>query len=241
MSRSLLCDWYRAAVQTSLAILIVEDHHDIAANIADYLDARGYRTDFAYDGVVGLHLAVTRHFDVIVLDVMLPGMDGFVFCRRLRTEAKRETPVIMLTARDTVADKIEGFRAGTDDYLTKPFALEELEVRIRALHRRTQPRDARLCVGDLDLDLGTRHVRRAGQRLELTPVSFRILAELMRASPNVVTKEALESIVWGESPPASDALRSQIYLLRQVIDRPFASSLLATVHGVGYRLAGDAT
>jgi DNA-binding response OmpR family regulator len=185
-----------------------------------------------------MHLALTRDCDVIVLDVMLPGMDGYTFCRKLRAEAKRDTPVLMLTARDAVADKLEGFRAGTDDYLTKPFSLEELEARLVSLFRRSRPnRGAILCVGDLALDLGTRRVERAGRAIELSPTSFRILTELLQASPNIVTRERLEAVLWGDAPPASDALRSQIYILRQAIDRPFQRPLLATVHGVGYRVS----
>ena len=218
-------------------VLVVEDHQDISANIADFLEARGHQADFAYDGVSGMHLALTREFDVIVLDVMLPGMDGYTFCRKLREEARRDTPVLMLTARDMVSDKLEGFRAGTDDYLTKPCSLEELEARILSLFRRSQPnRGAALRVGDLELDLGTRSVRRGGRPIDLNPASFTILTELMRASPNLVTKERLEAVLWGDAPPASDALRSQIYLLRQAIDRNFSRPLLATIHGVGYRL-----
>jgi DNA-binding response OmpR family regulator len=224
-------------VADSLRILVVEDHRDIAGNIADYFEQRGHRVDFAHDGLGGMHLALTHEFDVIVLDVMLPGMDGLSFCRKLRDEARRETPILMLTARDTVADRIDGFRAGTDDYLTKPFSLEELHLRLLALHRRASPnRGARLAVADLVVDLGTREVRRAGKALELTPASYKILLELMRASPKVVSRERLETALWGEWQPGSDALRSQIYLLRQTIDRPFATALLVTVHGVGYRL-----
>jgi len=220
-----------------LRVLVVEDHRDIAANIADFLEARGHQADFAYDGVSGMHLALTRELDVIILDVMLPGMSGYAFCRKLREEAKRDTPVLMLTARDTVVDRLEGFRAGTDDYVTKPFSLEELEARLLALFRRWRPnRGALLRVDDLELDLGTYSVRRAGRAIDLNPASFKILAELMRASPNLVTKERLEAALWGDAPPASDALRSQIYLLRQAIDRPFQRPLLVTLHGVGYRL-----
>lgn len=211
---------------------------DIAANIADFLEARGHQADFAYDGVTGMHLALTRELDVIVLDIMLPGMDGYTFCRKLREEAKRDTPVLMLTARDTVVDRLQGFRVGTDDYVTKPFSLEELEARLLALFRRFRPnRGAVLRVGDLELDLGTRTVQRAGRAIDLNPMPFRILTELMQASPNAVTRERLEMVLWGDAPPASDALRSQIYLLRQAIDRPFQRPLLVTLHGVGYRLA----
>jgi DNA-binding response OmpR family regulator len=226
-------------MEARLRVLVVEDHRDIAANIGDYLAARGHEVAFAHDGPRGLALATRRDFDVVVLDVMLPGLDGHALCRALRSQ--RDTPVLMLTARDTVQDKLEGFRTGADDYLTKPFSLEELDARLLALARRSRPRPgAILVVADLELDPGTRAVRRAGRPIDLNPASFTILAELMRASPRVVEKGRLEEALWGDAVRGSDTLRSQIYLLRQAIDRPFARPLLVTVHGVGYRLAaGD--
>ena len=120
----------------SLRILIVEDNTDIAENIADFLELQGHLLDFALDGIGGLHLALTQDYDAIILDIMLPGMDGLTFCRKLRKEGEKDTPVLMLTARDTLSDKLEGFEAGADDYLVKPFELEELSARIRSLVRR---------------------------------------------------------------------------------------------------------
>jgi DNA-binding response OmpR family regulator len=222
-----------------LRILVVEDHRDLAANLGDFLGGRGHAVELAHDGVTGMHLAVTRELDVIVLDVMLPGIDGLAFCRKLRTEARRTTPVLMLTARDTLDDKIAGFDAGTDDYLTKPFSMEELHARLHALVRRTRPQPEEvLRVRDLELDLGTRTVHRAGVAIELPPALVTILAELMHASPKVVTRRRLETILWGDEVRGGEALRSQIYLLRQAIDRPFAAPLVQTVHGVGYRIYG---
>jgi DNA-binding response OmpR family regulator len=228
-------------MEARLRVLVIEDHRDIAANIGDYLSAHGHEVSFAHDGPTGLTLATSRDFDVLVLDVMLPGLDGHALCRALRVE--RDTPVLMLTARDTVQDKVDGFRTGADDYLTKPFSLEELDARLVALVRRSRPRSgsgAILKVGDLELDPGTRAVHRAGRPIDLNPASFTILTELMRASPQVVEKGRLEEALWGDAVRGTDTLRSQIYLLRQAIDRPFARPLLMTVHGVGYRLAaGD--
>jgi DNA-binding response OmpR family regulator len=207
----------------SLRILIVEDNADIAENIGDYLEQQGHMLDFAMDGIGGLHLALTHDFDVIVLDIMLPGMDGLTFCRKLRKEADRKTPVLMLTARDTLSDKLEGFDAGADDYLVKPFALEELAARIGVLARRgDQTSTSRLWV--------------AGRKIELNRACLKILIMLMQAHPNVVTRKELEHALWGDAPPGSDAMRSHIYALRSAIDRPFKHSLLETVHGVGYRL-----
>jgi DNA-binding response OmpR family regulator len=220
-----------------LRVLVIEDHHDLAANLGDYLEAKGHVVDFAYDGTTGLARASTETFDVIILDLMLPGIDGLEVCRRLREDAKRDTPVLMLTARDTVVDRIAGLRSGSDDYVTKPFSLEEVELRLQALARRTHAqRTSALRVDDLELDEATRAVRRGGRDIELVPASFKILVELMRAHPGVVAREKLETILWGSEPPGPDALRSQIYLLRQAIDRGAARPLLVTVHGVGYRL-----
>ncbi len=221
----------------SLRILIVEDNADIAANIGDYLEAQGCELDFALDGIGGLHLALTQDFDVIVLDIMLPGMDGLTFCRKLKENAAKNTPVLMLTARDTLSDKLEGFRAGADDYLVKPFALEELAARIRVLVRRkATPSQDLLRVADLEIDIGKMRVQRAGRPVELNRTCFKILTMLMQAHPRVVTRRELEHALWADMPPDSDALRTHIYALRRAIDRPFKHSLLATVHGVGYRL-----
>lgn len=140
----------------TLRVLVVEDHLDIAENIGDYLTLQGHIVDFAMDGISGMHLALTQEFDVIILDLMLPGMDGLTLCRKLREEADKQTPVLMLTARDTLDDKLTGFDSGADDYLVKPFALEELYARILALaKRRAAPSQAALAVADLKMDLGT--------------------------------------------------------------------------------------
>ena len=136
----------------ALRILIVEDNIDIAENISDYLELQGHVTDFAMDGIGGLHLAITQEYDVIILDIMLPGMDGLTFCRKLREEGQKVTPVLMLTARDTLSDKLEGFDAGADDYLVKPFELEELVARMQALVRRSDlGKEKPLRVGDLEI------------------------------------------------------------------------------------------
>jgi DNA-binding response OmpR family regulator len=222
-----------------LRILVVEDHQDIADNILDFFRARGHDVTLSGDGAAGLQLALAGTFDAIVLDIMLPAMDGLAFCRKLR-EANHDTPVLMLTARDVIADKLEGFAAGADDYLTKPFSLDELSARVLAIHRRLRAdHDVLLRVGDLELDPRTHLVRRGGRSIELNPSSFKILGVLMRASPNIVTKETLEAMLWGKERRAQDALRSQIYLLREAIDRPPASPMLFNAHGVGYRLAAN--
>jgi DNA-binding response OmpR family regulator len=220
-----------------MRILIIEDNPDIAANIGDYLDDRGHIVDFAGDGVTGLHLAVVEDFDAIVLDLALPGMDGLEVCRKLREDAGKNTPVLMLTARDRLEDKIAGFATGADDYLVKPFALQEVEVRLDALARRGRRSGARvLTVGDLIYNLDTLTVNRAGKEIELNPIGLKLLESLMESSPNVVTRSELEKQVWGEELPDSDSLRVHIHSLRALIDKPFDSKMIQTRHGIGYRL-----
>jgi DNA-binding response OmpR family regulator len=224
-----------------MRILLVEDNRDILANLADYLELKGYSVDCAQDGLSGLHLATSGHYDLLVLDVMLPGLDGYSLCRRLREEARSSVPVIMLTARDQLDDRLQGFQSGADDYLIKPFALSELAARIEAVLRRSQGAARRLLqVADLNYDLDTLEVSRAGRRLKLNPLGLKLLALLMQKSPHVLRRDALEEALWGDDCPDSDSLRSHIHQLRQVIDKPFPRPLLQTVHGVGYRLAESA-
>ena len=221
------------------SILLVEDHRDIAEMVYAYLEHRGYDVDYAADGITGLHLAVTNDYDVLVLDLMLPGMDGLDLCDKLRKEARRDTAVLMLTARDALQDKLAGLNAGADDYLVKPFEIQELEARVRALirRRRGQIRTETLRVADLTLDTGTLEVRRGGKELSLTPIGLKILTVLMRASPRVVNRREIERAVWGDVLPDSDTLRSHVYNLRKQIDKPFDTPLLHTMQNTGYRLA----
>lgn len=223
--------------QFEMRVLIIEDNSDIAANIGDYLEDRGHVVDYAGDGVTGLHLAVVNDFDAIVLDLMLPGMDGIEVCRKLRSEARKQTPVLMLTARDTLNDKLVGFDTGADDYMVKPFALQELEARLAVLARRGGSAKPRILkVADLEYDLDTLEIKRAGQAINLNPTALKLLERLMSASPAVVTREELEMRVWGEELPDSDSLRVHIHGLRNAIDKPFETPLIHTKHGIGYRL-----
>ena len=219
-------------------ILVVEDSKDILVNVLDYLELKGYTTDCAQDGLSGLHLATAEQYDLIVLDLMLPGLDGYQLCRRLRDEARLTTPIIMLTARDTLDDRLQGFDAGADDYLVKPFALSELVARIEAVLRRASGNSERLLqVEDLVFDLDSLQVFRGGQLLRLTPAGFKLLELLMRKSPAVVRRAVLEQALWGDSLPDGDTLRSHIHQLRKVVDKPFSLPLLHTVPKAGYRLA----
>lgn len=226
-------------MEATLKILVVEDNPELAANLVDYLSGRGHQVDTAGDGLTGLHLASTQAFDVILLDLILPGMDGITLCRRLREEVGRATPILMLTARDTLDDKIAGLEAGADDYLIKPFALREVVARIQALARRAQANVAqgRLRVADLSLDTATLRVTRGGHLIDLPPIPLRMLEVLMRASPRVVTREEMARAIWGNAPPDSDALRSHLHLLRSAIDKSFDTPLLQTRRGLGWVLA----
>jgi DNA-binding response OmpR family regulator len=219
-------------------ILIIEDDRAIATNVYDFLSSRGHSVDAAADGVTGLHLAVTQPFDAIVLDIGLPGMDGVRVCTKLRTEAHLDTPVLMLTARDTLQDKLKGFEHGADDYLVKPFALKELEARLVALHKRSGGRvtDRVLTAGDLSLDPRSLVTRFAGAEVKLPPKCIRLL-ELMIAQPGrVFSRAELEHAVWGDAQETSDTLRSHMHLLRRALLEAGGYDPIETVHGLGYRL-----
>jgi DNA-binding response OmpR family regulator len=223
----------------SLWILIIEDNAQLAANLYDYLEGCGHTLDAAPDGLSGLHLASTKDYDAIVLDWNLPRLDGLTVLRRLRREAKKKIPVIMLTARDQLADKIDGFESGLDDYLVKPVALPEIEIRLRSLVARLKqsavPEDV-LIVGDLRFHLGTMEVYRADRRIALTRTGRRLLELLMRESPRLVSRASLERVAWGDVPPGTDLLRSHMHVLRRAIERKSEKTLLQTVPGSGYRL-----
>jgi len=217
-------------------LLVIEDHPAIIDGIRDYLDPERFEVDTAADGETGLARALPGIHDVIVLDVMLPGRDGLSVCRALR-EHGLMTPVIMLTARDTVTDKIDGFRAGTDDYLTKPFAVEELEARILSLYRRSATlKPAPVSAAGITLDFARHLVQRAGKDIEVPPTVFRIMALLVRRYPAVVSRDEIERALWGDQPPGSDTLRAHMSTLRRLVDKPFDQPVIENVYGTGYRL-----
>ncbi len=221
-----------------MQILIIENDATIAANLYDFLEARGHAVDAAADGLTGLHLAVTRPFDAIVLDIGLPGMDGLTLARKLRQDAKVATPILMLTARDTLDDKLEGFAQGADDYLVKPFSLKEVEARLTALHKRSsgQVTSHLLQAGTLTLDPRTMAVRFGGNEVRLPPKAMRILELLMREPGRVVSREEIERQVWGEEQETSDALRSHLHMLRRALTAAGGHDPIETLHGIGYRV-----
>ena len=219
-------------------ILLVEDNRSLSEVVGEFFENKGFGVDYAGDGIDGYRLATGNSYDVIVLDLNLPRMDGLQVCRKLRTEAKISTPVLMLTARDAVTDKVLGLEAGADDYLIKPFAIQELEARIRALIRRErrQVSSEVYKVADLVLDTGSLRATRGGRDLVLSPIALRLLGILMRESPRVVSRRDIEREIWGDELPESDTLRSHLYNLRKAIDRDFGKQLLHTVQTAGYRI-----
>ena len=223
-----------------MKILIVEDNASLAGNLVDYCELLGHQVDYAGSGKQCLSLLEQDQFDVIVLDVMLPGIDGYETCRRLRAELLCPTPVIFLTAKVELAHKLEGFRAGGDDYLTKPFDIEELFCRIEALAIRGSRRDlGKLQFGELCLDTEQGCLTRQDRTIRLNKVQAKILQYLISQAPAVVSRRQLESEIWGEELPDSDVLKTHIYQLRRMIDKPFDHPCLETVHGRGYRLRGS--
>lgn len=221
-----------------MKILIIEDNADIAANVGLYFENKGHLVDFAYNGTHGINLAVAEVFDIIVLDLMLPGTDGIKVCQTLKRDHKVSSAIIMLTARDTLDDKLMGFEAGADDYLVKPFSLLELEARITALSRRsTSTQQTHVFkVNDLELNEAEHTIQRCEQPIKLKPVDFRIVKFLIMNQHRVVSQSEIIDNVWSDDPPEGDPLRVHIHNIRQKIDKPFPTPLLHTIHGVGYRL-----
>jgi len=219
-------------------ILIIEDDMAIAANLYDFLESHGHSVDAAADGAVGLHLAATQQFDAILLDLGLPGMNGLALCHKLRNELRIDTPILMLTARDTLEDKLTGFEHGADDYLVKPFALKEVEARLSALHKRHSGRVASrmLEVGNLSYDPKTFSIRFENKDVKLPPKCVRLLALMMSEPGRVFSRKELESEAWEDTQETSDTLRSHMHVLRRALSRVGGYDPIETVHGIGYCL-----
>lgn len=223
-----------------LRLLLIEDHTDLAGNVVEYFESLGHSVDYAADGASGVSRALAEQFDVVILDLMLPRLDGWEVCRRIRAEVPRHLPLLMLTARDSLADKLHGFELGADDYLTKPFALDELHARALALARRHDlHRKTTIEIGSLSVDTQRHEAFRAGSALALTKKGFEIVRMLAEAWPAAVTRSELIARIWGDDWPDSDALRSHIYNLRQELDKPGRRPMLKTLHGVGFQLEAD--
>jgi DNA-binding response OmpR family regulator len=219
-----------------MRVLVVEDHLELQENIAAYLQP-DMELDFASSGPEGLALALANPYDVLVLDVMLPGFDGVELCRRYRAHAPRLVPVLMLTAMDTLEAKEAGFGAGADDYLVKPFSLRELRLRITALARRPVPPSGRtLTLGRLELDPESGRVRVGGAEARLPRAEVSILRMLMEAAPGAVSSRALAERLWGEETPESSVLRTHVYGLRKTLARLGAEGAVVTRPQEGYGL-----
>lgn len=221
-----------------MRILVIEDDADLAHFISKGLKEERYAVDLASDGEEGLALAVANPYDLLIVDIMLPKLDGLTVCRRLRS-AGNQVPVLLMTARNTVEDKVSGFDMGADQFLTKPFAFAELLARIRALLRRgsLQPELTRLKADDLELDLVSRRVWRAGKEIVLTNKEFALLEYLLRNPNRVLTRTSIIDHVWGLThDPMTNIVDVHIRALRTKIDRPSSRSLITTVRGVGYML-----
>ena len=220
-----------------MRILVVEDNHRLSSSLKLNLAHEGYSVDTAYDGQEGQDLAELTPYDLIILDVLLPAKDGFDVCRDLRRR-RIHTPILLLTARDSVDDRVQGLDCGADDYLVKPFAMRELLARLRALLRRKQPyQPGRLEMGSLVVDPGTHTVERAGQPIELTPKEFALLEFLLHHPNQVVTREMIEQHIWNyDFECESNVIDVYVRRLRRKIDDPFPVKLLTTVRGIGYRL-----
>lgn len=218
-----------------MRILLVEDDLDLACNIVEYFEIHGHCIDYAKSGEASLELLHDNIYDIIILDINLPGMDGFEVCRRIRLQMHMNVPVLMLTARSMLEDKLNGFESGTDDYLPKPFELAELKMRLEALHRRaSQSMAPKFSLDDLAVDSETGIVVRDGRQITLPKICYTILLTLIEKFPGIATKEELEYAVWKDDPPMTDALKVHFHTLRRLVDKPFGIQLLHSVRGRGY-------
>lgn len=221
----------------TIRVLIVEDNTALAENLFEFLGEDRYVLDFATDGLTALHLVATNTYDVIVLDVMLPGVSGFEICQRIREDLLSPSPIIFMTAKDQIDDKINGFTTGGDDYLVKPFNLRELALRINALHRRRRGADTRLRACGVSFDPGTLKVHLDGHpALELSGTAARIFEAMIRAYPNLVSYEQLQGQLWGIDEVDMNTLRTHVYALRKQLQEAFHHPLIKTLRGRGYRL-----
>ncbi len=225
-------------MSAGLRVLIVEDDATLAANLGDYLEERGHEPDFASDGRVGLALAISQPYDALILDLRLPVLDGVSVCRRLRAQCQVCPAILMLTARDTLDDRIEGLEAGADDYLVKPFSLREMNLRLQAIVRRHRPVTLTpLVIGELELKPQERCVYYRQRIIDLSPIGFVMLETLMSAYPALVSRADFETRIWDDEPPNSDAaLRGHVHRLRETLAACIGTDVIQTVHGMGYRL-----
>lgn len=218
---------------------MVEDHYELASTLCEFLEEHGFVLDHARNLDAARKLLKQHPYHILLLDINLPDGSGYELCQWLRTEQGLDLPVLMLTARDTLDDKLKGFASGTDDYLVKPFDFNELVMRVRALIKRSigEVSNSQLQIHDLTLDTARQSIHRAGHTIELPPIQFKLLKLLMRNSPKVMSKQEIVMELWGDAEPESDALRSHIYNLRKMVDKPFNQKLIHTVSGIGLKIS----
>ena len=221
-----------------MLILLAEDNRDLAASVLDFLEIKGFDCDYAERGDHALQLIQENQYDALILDIMMPGMDGLSLCDTLRKQGHNE-PVIMLTARDTLEDKLAGFSAGADDYLIKPFDMPELEARLHAISKRKTADSPTLKIADLEINQETHQAFRSGDLLELSPACWKLLLALVKSSPRVMSRQELEGVLWKDFPPDSEALKTHLYMLRKIVDKPYSKSLIHTLRGVGVTIRDE--
>lgn len=221
-----------------MLVLLVEDNRLLAKNIIHYLELNEIETDYAETLAQAEQAIFNRHFDAIILDLNLPDGDGISACKKWKAQCII-SPIIMLTARSNLQDRLSGFEVGADDYLVKPFAMAELVARLKVVSQR-RPSPQLLTIGDLTFDFAGHNVHRQGQRLMLTRTGWQILSLLARRSPETVERDEIERLLWSDSLPDSDSLRSHVHLLRKIVDKPFEQKLIHTIRGVGLCLKVDA-
>ena len=220
-----------------MKILLIEDHAELAEQLSDFLESAGWIVDYSLTGAQGIRLALANEYDLIILDLSLPDIDGTEVCKEIKSKSQLNIPILMLTARDSFADKVKGFDFGADEYLTKPYDLRELALRCKVLSRRQELYQSnRMLLGELTLDLNENKAFRLEQEVVLNKTSFSILLMLAKAYPNAVSKSRIIHDIWGDTPPETNALKSHIYNLRTAIDKPFSKNVVRTIVNVGYKL-----
>ncbi|MCK8096760.1 response regulator transcription factor [Pseudoalteromonas sp. 1CM17D] len=219
-------------------VLLVEDDIDLATTIVDYLDIEDIECDHASNGVLGLNLLQINDYQMIILDVNMPKMDGLTMCKTLREQGK-DIPVLMLTARDSLDNKLEGFAAGSDDYLVKPFAMKELVARVQVLAKRKSGEAKRLTLANLNLDLAKRSADVEGQKLKLSPIAFKLLETLVRHAPQPVTRSSIMQAIWGEEQPDSNSLKVHVHHLRKQLEATTHQVTLETIPSVGFAITAN--
>ncbi|REL28198.1 DNA-binding response regulator [Thalassotalea euphylliae] len=224
-------------IKKAIKLLLIEDNHTIATQITSFLENHGWQVDFAATGRQGIDLALSEYFDVVILDLNLPDIDGLEVCEQIKANSNHNPPILMLTARDAFEDKARGFGRGADDYLTKPFDFRELALRCEAMARRPKLHENTIVAqGQLHLNIRAFEAKWGKQPIKLTKVGFTILHKLLKEYPYPVSRSELSMHIWGDEPPQSNALKSHIYALRKSLESSVDKPILHTISNIGYQL-----